>query len=617
MSDPPPADHAARAPPVTASEPIGRTLGRFARLGGGYWSLRRARLLTAALLVLTVLQVVLAIRLNLWNADLFDALERRDGDQVLAQSLVFLALVAGTMVVNVLHLEARRRLQIDWRDWLTARVADAWLDRGRQHQLALLPGAPTNPDARIAEDIRLVTESLPDLAHSLFYCLLLLVGFVSILWGLSGVVTVAAAGSSFELPGYFVWLALLYSGVGVFVAFLLGRPLVQATDQRQTAEANFRFGLVRDREEAESIALLAAEPDERRRLARLFRAIIDSWRYQTRGLRGLTLFSSAYSTLAAVFPILIAAPRYLAAEMTLGGLMQTAQAFQQVTAALSWPIDNFPRLAEAVASMERILTLRETLAAIEREAREPNHAIEVVATGGSALAFRDVTIADASGAVLFRGISAVVEPGEHVLILGDPRLARTLFKVVAGVWPWGGGRVELPDDAAVSFLPATLHLPADTLRAVLAYPDEALAPSDAACTAALARVGLAHLASELATDQDWTRQLDPSERQRLGFARLLLRRPRWICLEEPGEVLETEAERALVATLLSDIPGVTLIVASHRAELEALYERTLRLEPASDGRVFVRDSRPPRIRPSPPRWPTIERIRQGFGEDPR
>ncbi|WP_374450089.1 ABC transporter ATP-binding protein/permease [Stella sp.] len=618
MTGPAPADQPARAPaPPPAGVPMGRTLGRFARFGAGYWAGPggwAAWGLTIALVVLTIVQVLLAVRLNLWNADLFDALERRDGGQVLVQSLVFAGIVVGTMIVNVAHLEVRRRLQIGWRAWLTRRVADAWMDRGRQHQLSLLPGAPTNPDARIAEDIRLVAEAVLDLAHSLFYCLLLLVGFVSILWVLSGTVTVVMTGVAVDLPGYLVWLALLYSGIGVFVAFLLGRPLVQATDQRQTAEANFRFGLVRDREEAEAIALLAGEPDERRRLARLFDAIALSWRLQTAGLRSLTLFSSAYGTLATVFPILVAAPRYLAAEMTLGGLMQTAQAFQQVTAALSWPIDNFPRLAETVASMERVLLLMGTLDGIAREAREPGLAIEVVATSGSALTFRDLTIADVGGRTLFSGISTEVAPGEHVLILGDPRLARTLFKVVARVWPWGRGRVELPDDATIHVLPAALHLPADTLRAILSYPDAPDRFDERACAAALARVGLAALVPRLAEAADWMRTLDASERQRIGFARLLLQRPSWIFLEEPGEALDTETERALIEVLLADLPGVTLLTASHHADLESIYGRTLRLEPAADGRVFVRDSGPHPPSEAVPRWRAIERIRRGFGE---
>ncbi|BBK30499.1 putative ATP-binding cassette transporter [Stella humosa] len=610
----------AATPADAAGDAPGGTLLRFVRLGGAYWNGAdrwKARLLTALLVVLGILQVLLVIRFNLWSADLFDALERRDARQVLIQALVFAAIVIATMLVNAAHLEVRRRLQMGWRHWLTMRVADGWLDRGRQHQLALVPGAPGNPDARIADDIRLATEATIELANSLFYCLLLLVSFVSILWGLSGTVTLALGGITLELPGYLVGLALVYAAAGVAVAFLLGRSLVHVTDLRQSAEAGYRFGLVRDVAQAEEIALLGSEANERRRLRNLFRAITASWQLQTQGLRRLTLFTSAYGTMAAMFPVLVAAPRYLAGELTLGGLMQTAQAFQQVTAALSWPVDNFPRLAETMASMERVLALQAALDTIEAEAARPGIAIDVVAASGGTLTFRDLTIADAGGAILFSGISTDIHPGERVLLLGDPRLARALFKVVARVWPWGRGRVELPDDAAIHFLPSSLHLPADTLRAILAYPDDPETLDGLACMRALARVGLEDLTARLDTPDDWMLQLDASQRQRIGFARILLKRPSWIFLEEPGESLDSGTELALMQVIAEALPSATLLTASHHAELEAFYGRTLRFEPAADGRVFVRDSGERAAGDkAAPRWPAIEVIRRGFGEDP-
>ena len=622
MTEIPSPDPMPQAPPLAATgTSMGGTLRRFARLAGGYWTGTErwsARLLTALLVTLGILQILLVVRLNLWNADLFDALERRDAREVLVQAAVFAAIVAGTMAANAAHLEVRRRLQMGWRRWLTMRVGDSWLDRGRQHQLTLVPGAPGNPDARIADDIRLATEASIELANSLFYCVLLLGSFVSILWVLSGTVRLPLGGLDLSVPGYLVGLALLYAGVGVAVAFLLGRSLVHVTDLRQSAEAGYRSGLIHDLEQAEAIALLAGEDNERRRLRALFRAIVASWQLQTQGLRRLTLFTSAYGTMSAMFPILIAAPRYLAGDLTLGGLMQTAQAFQQVTAALSWPIDNFPRLAETVASMERVLVLQHAVDTIGAEAARPGLAIDVAAVSGSSLTFRDLTIADADGGVLFSGISTEIRPGERVLLLGDPRLARALFKVVARVWPWGRGRVELPDDAAIHFLPASLHLPADTLRAILAYPDDPGMFDQPACAQALARVGLGDLGPRLDSPGDWVRQLDPSQRQRVGFARILLKRPSWIFLEEPGEALDTAAELALMQVIAEALPAATLITASHHGELEAFYGRTLRLEPAADGRVFVRDSggRAPAGAKARPAWPAIEVIRRGFGEGP-
>ncbi|MCC7273384.1 MAG: ABC transporter ATP-binding protein/permease [Alphaproteobacteria bacterium] len=580
------------------------TLRRFLVLSGGYWTEPGswpARLLSFGLVTFTVALVALAIRLNLWSADLFDALERREAGEVLAQAGIFIAIVLATVATTVCHLECKRRLQLGWRRWLTHRMVDAWMLAGHQHQLALMPGDHSNPDARIAEDIRLLTESAFELANSLLYCILVLVSFVSILWVLSGTIVVSVGGLSVDIQGHYVWLALIYAGSGTVVAFLLGRPLVRATDSRQTREADYRFELVRGREHGEAIALLAGEPEERRRLRGLFLGIEAAWRQQTASLRTLTMFSSAYSTLATMLPILIAAPRYLASEIALGGLMQAAQAFQQLTGALSWPVDNFQRLAEMFTSIERVLVLHDGLRDVVDQHRPGEHGtIAVASARGPALTVRDLSIAHPDGRAMFAGIDAEILPGERVLILGDPQLSRTFFKVIAGIWPWGAGQVDLPDDATILFVPHRLYFPTDTLRQVLAYPDEPTAFPTEAFAAVLDRVGLPDLRGRLDALEDWENVLDRAEQQRLGFAQALLKRPTWLFLEDPGDALGEESAQALLATLIAEMPNVTLLTISRRAEMEALYHRTLRLEPAADGHVFVRDVHGRRTRPSEP-----------------
>ncbi|MGE0715823.1 MAG: ABC transporter ATP-binding protein/permease [Alphaproteobacteria bacterium] len=571
------------------------TLRRFMSIAGGYWTDRqcwRSWLLTAGLVGLTVAQVLLAVRLNIWSADLFDALERRQSWEVSNQALIFAAIVVATVAVNVVHLECKRRLQLGWRNWLTRRMIEAWMAAGRQHQLALLAGGHSNPDARIAEDVRLVTESAFDLGHSLLYCLLLLGSFVGILWVLSGTIQVSVGGLSLAIDGHYVWLALIYAGAGSLLAFMLGRPLVRATDARQTREADFRFELVQGREHGEAIALLAGEGEERRRLGGLFAGIAAAWRQQTRSLRTLTLFSSAYGTLAMMLPILVAAPRFVAGEITLGGLMQGAQAFQQLTGALSWPVDNFQRLAETFTSIERVLVLRDGLDEVEEQHR-PGHrgTIRVAPICGPSLTMRGLSIAHPDGRAMFEGIDAEIHPGERVLILGDPRLTRTLFKVVAGVWPWGAGTVELPQDATVLLVPHRPFLPRSTLREILAYPNEPGSYPAESFARVLDRAGLGALGRQLDGIADWDTALDPAEQQRLAFAQALLKRPRWLFLEEPGDALNPEDANRLVTTLLEDLPGVTLLTISRSAQMESLYDRTLRLDPAADGHVFVRDRR--------------------------
>jgi vitamin B12/bleomycin/antimicrobial peptide transport system ATP-binding/permease protein len=368
MSTAPSRPGATRATPTEPAERRrGSTLREFRRLAGGYWHGRgcwSAWGLTAGLALLAVTLVLLQIRLNLWTADLFDALERRSTDRFVTQLAVFAAIVAGTVLATTAHQVVKRRLQLGWRDWLTTRVTGAWMDRARHHRLALAPtGEHDNPDGRITEDIRIATEWAVDLAYTLLYCLATLAGFVGILWSLSGLVFVGAV----PVHGHLVWLALLYATLGAAAAFALGRRLVHATNARQGVEAGFRVGLMHAREAAEPIALAGAEAAERGRLARLFAEVAAAWHRQTVFLARLSLFTAGYSVLTPVFAILFATPRYLIGTITLGELVQTGQAFQQVTNALSWPIDQFPRIAEWRASVERVLALAGALARLEAD----------------------------------------------------------------------------------------------------------------------------------------------------------------------------------------------------------------------------------------------------------
>ena len=336
----------------------------FWRLAGPYWSSERGRVagtLTMAVVVLTVAQVTVPIAINLWSERLFDALEQRALAELLWLVGALVAILFTNVLVTTAHLWVKRRLQVDWRAWLTRRLTDEWMRAGRHYELTLIPGDHDNPDGRIAEDVRIATEYAVDLAHSLLYCLLLLVSFTQILWTLSGSPHLTLGGLDLHLPGHLVWVALLYAGVGTAATVLLGRPLVQAANLRQVREASFRFGLAHAREGSLSIAQLHAEGAERRRLGELFREAARAWDGQTRALRNLFVFSSGWTVLSQAFPVLIAAPRYIAGSITLGGLMQTAQAFQQMVAALAWPIDNLPKVAEWRASAGRVLGLHRAI----------------------------------------------------------------------------------------------------------------------------------------------------------------------------------------------------------------------------------------------------------------
>lgn len=559
---------------------------RFLRLAGpvllepGTWGLR---VLAVSLGVLTVFQIVAQVLLNLWNARLFDALEERNWDSFLTLVGLFaLILVFGT-TITVIHLRVKRRLQLRWRTWLTARLLSDWTSDGRYYQLAYLPGEHDNPDGRIAEDIRIATEVALDLAHSMFYSLMLLLSFTYILWRLSGEGRLDLGFVEVVIPGYLVVVAVLYALVGTTVAVLLGKPLVRAADRRQHDEASFRFGMAHVRENAAKIALSHGESDERGRLSVLFKRVENAWDRQTNALTNVFLFTQAYSTLSVAFPVLIVSPRYVAGTISLGVLMQTAQAFQQMAAGLSWPIDNLARVAEWRASVERVLGLHEALQTLKAQASERI----VVAPGETrSLAIRNLVVADPDGSTVMRIPHLEFRPREHALISGDPGTALKLFKVVAGLWPWGQGHIDLPAGERLHFVSQKPFLPRGTLRDAISYPPPDKPFDDTAILDAFKRVGIFNLEHRLDQVDLWDQVLSVDEQQRLSFVRLLLYRPDWIFLLDATDALDPPCEHSLMRILQQDFADATVITIGHRAHLEE-YHTTSYVLARKEDNVFV------------------------------
>jgi len=573
--------------------------GKFLRLAGPYWNSEakwRVRGLTALLVALTVAQVAVPVALNLWSEHLFDALAGRAMDRFLRLLGVLAVIIAANVVVLTMHLRVRRRLQIDWRDWLTRRLGGEWMAGGRHYRLTHIPGEHDNPDGRIAEDARITTEYAIDLAHSLLYCLLLLVSFTQILWSLSGPPQIELWRVHLYIPGHLVWVALVYAAIGTSAALLLGRPLVRATDRRQTFEANFRFGLVHARENSLAIALVQGEADERGYFLGLFRGAVEAWDGQTRALVNIFYYTSSWSVLSQVFPVLVAAPRYIIGAITLGVLMQTAQAFQQMIAALSWPVDNLSKLADWRASVERVLGLHEGVERLEgRIPALPHEMIGVSAGSAPALTLHELSVTDPDGKPILAAFDAEIARGERVLISGDPGAADKVFKAVAGLWPWGRGTVELPRNADVFFLPQKPYLPIGSLRHAIAYPTPREPHGEAEFRAALERVGLSHLIPRLDDVGNWDQLLGMAEEQRLGFARLLLHRPSWIFIQEATDALDPESESDMMRLLQEEFPEATVITIGFHAGLDAYHRRKILLE-RTDDVVIAREAGPAKAR---------------------
>ena len=562
---------------------------RVRRLAGQYFNgeeKRKARLLAAGVLALTLLQIAIQVRFNIWNRDFFNALEQRDRPAFFGQMGLFVGLTLASMATAVFQLYVRQLLQLHWREWLVFRLQHRWLEGGRHYQLGFLDGAADNPDQRISENTRWATAMAVELAIGLITSALMLISFVGILWTLSGPLHVALGATEFDIPGYMVFAALLYAGIGSFLTWRIGRPMVEANVRRNEAESDHRFALVRLRESGEGVALIRGEADEERGLRQAFLHVADVMRDLMLSERRLMWLTSAYGMLLTVFPVLVASPRYFSGAITLGVLMQISSAFGQVTTSLNWFVDNFPRIADWRSHVERVAELEDTLEAeLLTEAGEGIRIGEgPEADGREVLAFRNLQIAQSDGSTLIAEANAEIAAGERVLIVGESGTGKsTLFRAIAGLWPWGGGTIRIPPREAMTFMPQRPYLPLGTLAAALAYQEPADRYPAEAQAAALTRCGLEHLVPRLEETERWDRILSLGEQQRLAFARLLLQRPRWVFLDEATAALDEANQDTMMRLFREELDGTALVSIGHRPGLDAYHDRTLSLVRGVDG----------------------------------
>jgi putative ATP-binding cassette transporter len=527
--------------------------------------------------MLTVLQIGIAVFITEWSADLFNALEQRSMSGLFTQIVLIILIFGANIAVTTAHFKIKRRLQLDWRSWLTHHLISKWMTEGRHYLVTHIQGegAHDNPDGRIAEDIRIATEAGIDLCHSLIYCLLVLISFSKILWTLSGVVTLNLFFFEIPIHGHLLWLAMIYAACASTLGWWLGRPYTLATDARQTVEANFRFGLVTARENSLAIALVHGEANEQRRFVGLFKDIVHAWQRQTLAWSHLFMLTSGYSVLSMAFPILVSAPRYILGSIPLGALMQSAQAFQQTAGALSWPVDNMARVAEWRASVERVLGLVNGLDRLEQEiTRYDPHRIHLQKTEQDALRFNDLCIIRLDGVVCVSSINAEILPGDRVLITGNVFTGSKLFKAIVGLWPWGEGVIELPRDP-VFFMPPRPYLPTGTLRAAICYPSAHAEYPESAIAEALKLVELQELQEQLDHEDNWASALSREQQQRLGVVRLLLQQPKWILLQESMDSLDSTCEMKMLNLIAKKLPEAAILTITNEPRAEGFHQRRI------------------------------------------
>jgi len=533
--------------------------------------------LAGGILVMLIGNMFGQIRLNDWNGAFFDAIAKRNVGELGHQLLLFVGIVAFLLSLVVGQTWMQQMLKVRLREWLTRHLLDGWLTRGRAYRLGLAGELGVNPDQRIEEDTRKLTDLSAGLAVGLLQASILLVSFIGILWGLSNKLVFVVGGHHFSIPGYMVWCAIIYALIGSLLTWRVGLPLIGLNAQLYSREAELRFALVRVSESAESIALYHGERDERRQLESNVDRVIATMGKLTGAVSRLTWITSGYGWLAIIVPTLVASPGYFSGTLTLGGLMVVVGAFNQVQASLRWFVDQFPSVADWRATLHRVSAFKAAMDRLDRS-DETVERIRIERHPQGKLAFDEVSVLFADGRVVIAETSVEVALGERVLIVGESGAGKsTLFRALAGLWPWGTGTIMLPDPDTMMFMPQRPYLPLGTLRAALAYPDAPNAFSSAAIETALKRVGLAEYLAMLDLPARLDKSLSLGQQQLIAFARLLLHKPCWVFLDEATSALDDLSQKRVMSMFDEELAGATVVSIGHRPGLEAFHPRVLHL----------------------------------------
>ncbi len=559
---------------MQSSQPKAAFWPAFWALAKPYWvsgARRKGVILLCSVVGFTLALVWVEVQFNDWNKGFYDTFEHKDrlGFYLELGRFAFLAVLFIVLAVYKQYLQ--QMLMIEWRSWLTDTYLQDWLDGQAYYRLQLLDRGTDNPDQRIADDLNGFVDLTLSLSLGLLSAIVTLVSFVGILWVISGPLEVGGV----TIPGYMVWVALLYAIAGTWLTHLIGQPLIGMNFARQRVEADFRFALVRLRENSEGVALYRGEAGELAGFKARFADVIAKWWAIMEKQKQVTWFTAFYAQLAIIFPFVVSAPRYFSGAAPLGSIFQTASAFGQVQGALSWFIGAYPSFANWRATVERLTGFTQALARARAEAdRLDGERLEGEDAG---LTLEHLVISLPQGSPLLGDTSLRLAPGESVFVTGPSGSGKsTLFRSIAGIWPYWQGRILLPKGARLLFLPQKAYLPIGTLKNAIAYPAQADAVSDAEVTEALVAVGLGALQGDLARDENWGQVLSGGEQQRVAFARALINRPEWLFLDEASAALPEQAQAEMYSLMRERLPQTTLVSIGHRESLAQFHQRRLR-----------------------------------------
>jgi vitamin B12/bleomycin/antimicrobial peptide transport system ATP-binding/permease protein len=548
--------------------------------------------LLAAVIAIQLALVAIDVILNQWQNRFFNALQDYNWDVFVHEIGVFCIIAACYIALAVYQLYLQQWLQIRWRRWLTRHYLGEWLHGANHYRMQLQGDAADNPDQRIAEDVKLFVDRTLDIGLSLLSSVVTLLSFIVILWGLSAAAPLHLFGKDFDIPGYMVWGALIYAIFGTALTQWIGSPLVQLTFQQQRYEADFRFNLVRARENGEQIALLKGESAERQTLWRRFNSVVENWYGIMSRTKRLTAFTSSYSQAAVIFPYILVAPAYFAKKVQLGGLQQTASAFGSVQTALSVFVTIYRTLAEWRAVVARLDGFETSIARADAVANGAGSIGLDSSDAGKAIDLRGLELRLPDGTSLVTADGLSLRSGERTLLTGPSGSGKsTLFRAIAGIWPFGKGAIAIPKDASLMMLPQRPYFPIGTLHNAIVYPGESDTISADKVRDALVQVGLPQLGARMSEEAHWNRMLSLGEQQRLGLARALLHAPKYLFLDEATASLDEPSEAALYKLLAEKLPDTTIVSIGHRSTLEAFHQRNVTMVRDGD-RFMLREGKP-------------------------
>jgi len=541
------------------------------------------RILLVSIIAIELTLVGNSVLINQWRSRWYNAMQEHDWNGFVRETIIFVVLAAMLVLVQVFRVYLNQWLQIRWRNWMTTKYLGEWLHDANHYRMQLQGDAADNPDQRVSDDVKMFVDQTLSVGTGLLNSIVSFFSFAVILWGLSAEAPLHLFGNPLPIPGYLVWAALIYAIFGTALTQWIGAPLVNLNFEQQQREADFRFNLVRVRENSEQIALLHGDRTEREHLLSRFGRVIVNWYAIMSRTKRLLGFTQSYAQTGVIFPVILMAPAYFANKILLGPMIQGTEAFNNTSDALSYFVSSYRDLAEWRAVVARLDGFEMSVESAAHLKEKSDSIKRLTPDGAREIDLADLLVRLPNGEPLIAADGFQIQDRERLLVSGPSGAGKsTLFRAIAGIWPFGSGSISVPADASLMMLPQRPYFPIAPLHASIAYPSEAGNFSAERMREVLKEVGLPRLASRLDEEQHWNRTLSVGEQQRLGIARALLHAPKFLFLDEATASLDEPSEAALYRLLAEKLPDSTIVSIGHRSTLDVFHQRKAKLKREDD-----------------------------------